>query len=505
MENSEILLGTSQGQTNPQAASALRRYYPSYHLAPVAGWMNDPNGLIYYKGLYHAFYQHYPHDAVWGTMHWGHAISPDLVHWQHHAPALAPSIEADKGGCYSGSAVVDGGKLYLIYTGNAWLSDEADTDKREFRQVQCLAVSDDGFNFVKHGEIIAPPAGIMHFRDPKVWFEDGFWWMVCGVSTPDNQAQVWLYRGASLTDWEFDRILSKSDGSMGYMWECPDFFPLGGEETDGRIADIKAAKRILSFSPQGLHKHKGYAHRNLFDSGYITGSWRPGSDFTAETPFVELDYGHDYYASQSLLAADGRRIVLAWLDMWKAPQPSSAEGWAGSMTLPRSLSLGADGHVLIKPLAELESLRAAEESIAPRGLDNSEIKLADNVTAREFKLEWNRKTAMAERYGIRLGDGCAIYMDTQSGRLTLSRYYPALHLSGYRSVELKPNDSLALHIFFDNSSVEVFANNGEAVMSSRIYPDAGNRAVMAFADSGFARLDKGAMWKLGNCLSAAQS
>ncbi|EGK7611317.1 glycoside hydrolase family 32 protein, partial [Escherichia coli] len=140
-------------------------FYPHFHLAPPAGWMNDPNGLIWFNDRYHAFYQHHPMSEHWGPMHWGHATSDDMIHWQHEPIALAPGDENDKDGCFSGSAVDDNGVLSLIYTGHVWLDGAGNDDA--IREVQCLATSRDGIHFEKQGVILTPPEGIMHFRDPK--------------------------------------------------------------------------------------------------------------------------------------------------------------------------------------------------------------------------------------------------------------------------------------------------------------------------------------------------
>ncbi len=206
-------------------ASRGGRFYPQFHLAPPAGWMNDPNGLIFHNNLYHAFYQHHPFDENWGPMHWGHATSTDMVRWRHQPIALAPGDEWDRDGCFSGSAVDDNGVLSLIYTGHIWLNGCGNDSA--VRQVQCLATSQDGVHFEKQGVVLTPPEGFMHFRDPKVWQEDGCWWMVIGARDADDRGQVLLYRGASLREWRLERTLARAEPAMGYMWECPDFFAAG--------------------------------------------------------------------------------------------------------------------------------------------------------------------------------------------------------------------------------------------------------------------------------------
>ena len=266
------------------------RWYPRYHLAARAGWINDPNGLVWFDGWYHAFYQHHPYSTKWGPMHWGHARSKDLVHWEHLPVALAPEGPEDKDGCFSGSAVVDGDTLALIYTGHKFHGDPS--DEANLYQVQCLATSRDGIHFERQGIVVDTPPGMHHFRDPKVWREEDSWYMIVGARDGDT-GQVRLYRSADLRQWQDAGVLDEAEKEMGYMWECPDFFALNG-------------KHILMFSPQGLAA-KGYQNRNLFQSGYLLGEWRPGQAFVREGEFVEMDHGHDFYAPQSFLTPDGER------------------------------------------------------------------------------------------------------------------------------------------------------------------------------------------------------
>ncbi|RKQ40922.1 glycoside hydrolase family 32 protein [Enterobacter sp. R1(2018)] len=460
-------------------ASRGGRFYPLFHLAPPAGWMNDPNGLIFHNNLYHAFYQHHPFDENWGPMHWGHATSPDMVHWQHQPIALAPGNEWDRDGCFSGSAVDDNGVLSLIYTGHIWLNGQGDDSA--IRQVQCLATSRDGVHFEKQGVVLTPPEGFMHFRDPKVWQEDGSWWMVIGARDADDRGQVLLYRGASLREWTLDRILARAEPDMGYMWECPDFFAAGHAH-------------YLIFSPQGVQAC-GYQNRNLFQSGYLRGCWQPGRDFVQHGDFIELDHGHDFYAPQSFVAADGRRILMGWMDMWESPMPSKREGWAGCLTLPREITADAQGRLRQTPVHELLSLRGAEHPVLPCVLDNQRQSLQDCAEAVELELNWDCRESRAERYGLRLGNGCELFVDDQSRRLVLARRYPDEQLSGDRSVPLPENGDLRLRIFIDRSSIEVFVNEGEYCLSSRIYPQQ-DRQLQLFADRGRALCRGGSLWLL---------
>ncbi|OCG19878.1 MULTISPECIES: glycoside hydrolase family 32 protein [unclassified Gilliamella] len=477
-----------------QAVKALekvmnKQYYPHFHLAPSAGWMNDPNGLIYFNGQYHAFYQHHPYDENWGPMHWGHAVSDDLVTWRRLPIAIAPDQEFDKSGCFSGSAVDNHGELCLIYTGHLWLAGQGNDE--QIRQVQCLASSKDGIHFEKQGTVLAPKNGIMHFRDPKVWQQDGKWWMVVGQRTPNDVGQVLLYCSDDLKNWIFDHVVVSDIDPDVYMLECPDFFPLGD-------------KWILMFSPQGM-KATGYQYRNRFQSGYIVGNWQPGQQFTIIKPFQEMDFGHDFYAPQSFLAADGRRIVFAWMDMWESAMPSKNDKWAGAFTLPRELTLDQDNSVRNRPIKELEALREKTESFGEIMLSNELKHTNIQSISCELNVEFDLNKSDAERFGLQLaatGDGkqaTLLYVDLQSDRIILDRSLSGLELSGYRSVPLPKTDKLTLHIFIDASSVEVFVNNDLYSLTSRIYPQLpAERVINLFAENGKAKVTKLESWQLNS-------
>ena len=472
-------IAKAEQELQTRRAALNPRWYPRYHLAPRAGWMNDPNGLVWFDGWYHAFYQHHPYSTKWGPMHWGHARSQDLVHWEHLPVALAPEGPEDKDGCFSGSAVVDGDTLALIYTGHKFHGDPGSDDN--LYQVQCLATSRDGIHFERQGQIIDTPAGLHHFRDPKVWHEGNDWYLVVGSRVGDT-GQVRLYRSRDLREWQDEGILAEAQEGMGFMWECPDFFMLNG-------------KRVLMFSPQGMAA-EGYRNRNLFQSGYLIGDWQPGQPFVPEGEFIEMDHGHDFYAPQSFLTPDGRRIVMGWLDMWESPMPEQRDGWAGMLSLPREIRLGADNRLRMTPAEEVATLRGSYYPLLAQHLKNQSSPIVGDAEAIELDLVWDMNSATAESYGIALGEGLRIYVDAQAQRLVLERRYSQLLLEGSRSVPLPAADRLALRIFIDRSSVEVFVNEGESCLSSRIYPQEAQRQLLMFANNGDATLSSGGYWPL---------
>ncbi len=467
--------------------SLNKQFYPHYHLAPYAGWLNDPNGLIYHDGLYHAFYQHHPFSAVWGTMHWGHATSEDMIHWQHQPIALAPGDEYDKDGCFSGSAVSYQGKLYLFYTGHIWLKNA--NDDSAIHQTQCVAVSNDGILFEKKGVVIPAPEGFMHFRDPKVWFQDGKWWMVVGARDALDQGQILLFSTTDLLNWNDEyQVLAKTEDKNVYMWECPDFFPLGNHF-------------ITLFSPQGK-KPQGYQFRNLYQNGYLVGQWSPDQPYEITHQFSELDFGQDFYAPQTFLAKDGRRIAMAWMDMWESHMPSQKHGWSGCFTLPRELALNDQGKIIANPIEELKTLRQDEKIIPSTILiKNTDILISENATCCELELIWDLQNSSAEKFGFWIGNGIQFYVDNQNQKLTLSRHYPKYIISDSRCTELPKTKQLKIRAFIDKSSLEVFINNGEQTFSCRIYPQDSDYTLKLFAINQSAKLDKGMFWNLEKAIN----
>lgn len=322
-----------------------RRFRLGYHLMAPSGWINDPNGFCYFEGHYHIFYQYHPYSAKWGPMHWGHARSKDLVHWESLPPALIPGDVEDKDGCFSGSAVIKDEMMYLLYTGHHYYGDG---DPEHFWQNQNLAYSQDGFHFQKYAgnPIIAaaPEDNTHHFRDPKVWEHGGEYYMILGSQNQQGLGRAILYRSQDLKSWDYVSSMSESKSieEEGFMWECPDFFNLEGKD-------------ILLFSPQGI-KESPKEHLNLYNLGYFVGKLDYETGKYQRGAFKELDKGFDFYATQTMEAPDGRRIAFAWMAMWESSMPEQKDGWAGALTIPRELIL-KDDHLYMRPVKELLALR----------------------------------------------------------------------------------------------------------------------------------------------------
>lgn len=432
------------------------RYRLGYHVMATSGWINDPNGFCYFQGYYHIFYQHYPKAAQWGPMHWGHARSKDLVHWETLPIALTPGDKEDEDGCFSGSAVVHDNKMYLIYTGHHYYGD---SDPDHFWQNQNLAISEDGIYFKKyeHNPIIsqAPEDNTQHFRDPKVWYDNGNWYLILGSQNKAEIGRVLLYKSANLIDWNLVGPVTQADPNKneGYMWECPDFFRLGDND-------------ILLMSPQGINAEAG-KFKNLHETGYMVGKYQYEDNSFVRGDFNELDNGHDFYATQTTLTPDGRRIVIGWMDMWESKMPESSDGWAGALTLPRELFY-RDGILQMKPIEELKQLRT-EQLIN----ENYQVQEEQEIIADEKQYEaiLNFDMSNTSKAGVFFTDSdgkrlLSLEYDKIQNKLILQRSTS----DPEREATLKATD-LKLHIYVDTSSVEIFVNDGQRAFTERIYAD----------------------------------
>ena len=440
-----------------------------WHFSPKAGWMNDPNGLIFFKGKYHIFYQFNPYGAKWSAMHWGHAISDDLVNWEHLPIALAPSESYDnhpQGGCFSGSAVDDNGVLTLIYTATTNYGDG-------FVQSQCIATSKDGIHFEKYEGnpvIPGPPAcGSKDFRDPKVWKHHDQWYMVVG-SSKDNRGKALLYQSDDLRKWQFVNVLCESRGELGTMWECPDFFEIDG-------------KSVLMFSPMGLGDRK---------TVYLVGDMDYKTGKVHYQSAGEVDWGFDFYAPQSMIDDKGRRIIFAWanawdwMPWWKDFGPTENEGWCGSLSFPRQIKLMKDGKLQFIPVDEIEKLRVSEkESVNLNVSDARRVSLpASGKTAYEMKLELDLENSGAKQAVIELKadeeKSIKLCCDLASAEISIDRSNSDGWSTGINRCPLESagKSKLVILVYVDRSYVEVYTDHYRTVLSSNVFSD--EKATQAF-------------------------
>ena len=442
---------------------------PLFHLTPKIGWMNDPNGFSQYNGAYHLFFQYYPYQKKWGPMHWGHAVSKDFLRWEYLPCAIAPDTQPDSGGCFSGSAeTMDDGRQMLMYTGVVKISD---LDEENFIQTQCVAFGDgvdyqkyEGNPVIGHSDI---PEGLSKydFRDPKVWREkDGTFRCVVGACTADRdkKGRILYFKSNDGLKWEFVSILAENDGTLGAMWECPDFFELDG-------------KYILMVNPQDVLQNDQFNCGNV--SVAMVGTFDPETGkFTKEHAQL-VDHGIDFYATQTLLSSDGRRIMTAWMQNWDSTTYTFRNlRWFGQCILPRELSV-KDGMLIQTPVREIEQIRKNRvvyenvpvngkltlDGVSGRTIDMTvRIRPESPGSYRKFELRIREDEEHYASLVYRPAENTLRFDRSNSGTRRATTHTKKCTLPD-RNGELK------LRIILDRYSCEVFINDGEKVMSNMIF------------------------------------
>lgn len=427
-----------------------------YHLMPNSGWVNDPNGLCYFNGYYHVFYQYSPLDAKGGLKFWGHCKSKDLINWEDQGVALYPDKEFDKSGVYSGSAIVKDGELYLFYTGN--VKEEGDHDYiNTGRQQNVIVVkTKDGIEFSEKQLVLTnddfPKDFTLHVRDPKVFKDGQFYYMVLGARGKNDLGYVILYKSLDLINWEFHSVPAGGMEKLGYMWECPDFIKINNKEA-------------LIISPQGLEA-EGYLYNNVYQSGYMIGEFAEDKKTFNCGEFIELDRGFDFYAPQTFYDNKGRCILIAWMGLPDIDEyysnPTIENGWQHTLTIPRELLI-KDNKIIQKPVEEMKKLRKKHvqynEVIEKKKLYGQLLNKAFELKVGIDNLDGN--------FNLSLENLCDLEYDSK-----LKVFKISLGESGFgrkeRAVAL---DKLSeIHIFGDSSSLEIFLNSGEEVFTTRVYP-----------------------------------
>lgn len=439
---------------------------PEFHVAPATGWLNDPNGLVQWKGRHHAFHQFDPESFWFGRTRWGHFSSDDLVHWEAHPVALAPGNDGpDVDGVWSGCIVDDGGVATAVYTGVVSREDGGKT------QSVCLArATDDSLeDWVKDASnpVAVPPPDfeVDAFRDPYVWRDGDGWAMLLGTGLPDGEGGVLLYRSADLHEWAYQGVLvggaDLPDGSpwAGAVWECPN------------IAFLPSGEALLMFSvhdPVTLSLHYSVVLVGNFD----------GVRFSVSSA-RRLDHGHDCYASAFERTADGRVLVYGW--SWEAlPQREREEqGWAGCLTVPRELGV-RDGQLTLTPAREVRGRTSAElvhepVIIAPETPFDLVVPRAVRIDAR-LRLDHTSAVRVAVRRSPQSGEELTIDYSGSRGTVVVDRdrsttLRNARRGSSTAEYRLPADGTLELTIYLDHTIVEIYLGD-TVVMTERVYPQA---------------------------------
>ncbi|WP_422349168.1 glycoside hydrolase family 32 protein [Flagellimonas sp.] len=449
-------------------------YRPQFHFSPEEKWMNDPNGLVYNDGIYHLFYQYYPEDIVWGPMHWGHAVSKDMVHWEHKPIALYPD---EHGLIFSGSAVVDKNNtsgfakngespLVAVYTYHLMEGEKA--GRNDF-QTQGIAYSlDNGESWTKYeGNPVIGNDGIKDFRDPKVfWHEASQKWIMALVAGDHAK----FYQSEDLKEWKHISDFGKNHGAHGGVWECPDLFPLKVEGTDEEKWVL-----IISINPGAPNGGSG--------TQYFIGEFDGVRFTTDQTEAKWLDYGTDNYAGVTYNnTPNGERIFIGWMSNWDYARDTPTEKWRSAMTVPRNISLqkiGDDYFLANYPLASVDDLMSTilvehlevaageTKSLQIPGVHQSKIQF--KTASKDFRLTLKN----AE------GESLDLAMDSKSKTLLLNRInsgkvdFQAEFGNKKHYAPLTPlkNELYEVSILLDWSSIEVFVDGGLVTLTDQIFPN----------------------------------
>ncbi len=445
-------------------------YRPQIHFTPPAHWMNDPNGMVYNDGIYHLFYQYYPDSTVWGPMHWGHAISTDLIHWKHQPIALYPD---SLGYIYSGSAVVDknntsgfgkDGKapLVAIYTSHDMVAERA--GKNDYER-QCIAYSlDNGKKWTKYeNNPVLPNGGSRDFRDPKVmWFEKNKKWIMI-LAVKDH---VSFYSSPNLKNWTHESDFGSSLGAHGGVWECPDLFLLQHNGKEVWVA-------MVNINPGAPNGGSG--------TQYFTGHF-DGKTFTADdaNDIKWMDYGTDNYAGVTWSNTGNRRIFLGWMSNWNYATKVPTSTWRSANTVPRELSVKEVKnklYVTSMPVKELNTIATPFKTLTHIKADNYKVADTKNInTAYRVTVSANQLTNFSISFSNISGESLVAGYDknsnqyfidrTKTGESDFNKEFAAKHTAPRLADEAEMN----ITFIIDAASIEMFADDGLTVMTDIFFP-----------------------------------
>ena len=453
-------------------ASYKEKFRPQFHFSPQEKWMNDPNGLVYFKGVYHLFYQYYPKDIVWGPMHWGHAVSKDLIYWEHKPIALFPDEHGD---IFSGSAVADihntsglGTKenppLVAIFTYH--LMDGEKAGRNDF-QTQGIAYSlDNGDTWIKYkGNPVIGNEGIKDFRDPKVFWHDASEKWIMALVAGDHAK---FYSSDDLKEWTYLSEFGKDKGAHGGVWECPDLFKLKVEGTDEEMWVL-----LISINPGAPNGGSG--------TQYFVGNF-DGNTFTTDQEDEKwIDYGADNYAGVTYNnTPNNERIFIGWMSNWNYAAKTPTSIWRSAMTLPRKLSLAKENdsyflsNNVIKSFDKYKTIIEQKETIK---LDNDFILKDENFNETEISFSMSLSEKLNLVFKNTKKESLFFFMNPSDSMIVLYRKHSGLvdfekrfadkeHVMPYTP----SNKEVDIRIIVDRSSIEIFIDDGRYVMTEQIFP-----------------------------------
>ena len=401
----------------------MKQYRPDFHITPKTGWINDPNGFVYFKNKFFMYAQHNPYDCVWGPVHWLAFSSSDLIHWNEEGVVLKPDSSYDlEFGCFSGSSIVKEDKLYVLYTG-----------VNNGKQTQCLAVSNDGLHFEKYknnpviDETLLPDGYLISdFRDPKVFYKFGYYYVIVSAKHKDNYSSILLFKSKDLFNWEFVNVLKNSD--VGEMIECPSI-----------VFDNDKCALIYSIQ---FKKKENLSFQNIHSVVYQVGSF-DGTNFAPSGEVKEYDNGFDVYATYTL-EYQQKNLLVYWLMMWDNEYPTKKEGYAGQLSSIREIKIVGDS--LISSFVD-------------------EVKKLPNY--KKITLDLDKKITTLNVYSNldlvfnKENNEITISRNNMSDSIICSRGFDVLS----RTFKYHLSNKVTLEFFFDNSAVEILIDEGKASFS----------------------------------------
>ena len=448
-------------------------YRQHFHIQPETGLLNDPNGLMFYNGTYYVSHQWFPLGAVHGLKYWFNYTSKDLVTFEPNGPILKPDTIYDSHGVYSGSAFEFEGNLYYMYTGN-----HRDEEWKRYASQMIAKVKQDGSIEKLNKPVIAhqPEGYTSHFRDPKVFKHHEEYYAILGVQTQQELGRLLLYKmiHRQIDQWEYIGEITTELEDFGYMWECPDYFSLNGQD-------------VIIFSPQGIDA-KDEKYRNIYQSGYLIGHLNFDTlEFKHDT-FMELDNGFDFYAPQTFIDEYGKRILIGWMGLPDIQYPTDEEGWAHCLTIPRELTI-EEGRLRQRPLKALETLRQNKETALGYANKYNTTLNPYEGTQYELIIDILENEATEIYFELRASklNSTLISYNTREQKITLNRSESGAlpsNVEGVTRSTYLDSPLKQLHIFVDTSSIEIFCNDGERVLTSRIFPDENATAICTSTETG---------------------
>ena len=432
-----------------------------FHLSSPIGWINDPNGFSAYGGKIHLFFQHYPFSPKWGSMHWGHVVTDDLVRWQLLPEALAPD-QAYEDGCFSGSALQVEDRHILIYTSHR---DFLDGDGKPIVQQSQSMAWGNGVDYEKYennpvlrSDQLPPGASAVDFREPKVWREDRVFRMIVGSCCASSGGQALLYESEDLIHWRYVCTVDQSRHALGEMWECVDFFELDGQW-------------ILLTSPMAMPRCIESGFHGQHDTVCIIGSWNEKEKTFQRSRVGCVDAGWDFYAPQTTLLPDGRRMMIAWMQSWDNPVTPPEQQWSGMMTFPRELRIVRD-RLYQLPAKEIERYYTSQR--AADGIADQSPVLLDSGRHLDCTLTLSDARDAVFQLSVAVGAGYAarLLFDLPAGTVTLDRTDAGMSndLIPVHTVRLQEvSDTLKIQILLDLWSMEVFLQDGAQAITSLLY------------------------------------